>query len=410
MTTRRDPDRQIHAFLLEGDELLNDQVYDVVRAEIERKRQRAFIGPWRTPIMNKLVTYGLGAAAVVVLIFAGSQFFGSPGGTGTEPTPTASPSNSGPPPLTQTFTSTMHGISMSYPEGWTAQAASEPWTEGTFPLNYMAPEVDVLMDPTHPGDLFLIFASQPIGDSTPEDWLVAQLTSEDGCGSNARLPITVDGAAGLTAEDCDVAAVTTAGRGYWIQLYTGGDDPVAVAPYDRAWFEEVLATVQLQPEAAVEPSPPLTQSFTSTLHGYSVSYPEGWSTQAATEPWTSDTFPLEFTGAAEDDVMYDPILEDHLFLTMASQPIGDSTPEDWVASQMASGEGCATTEAVTVDGASGLIGAEGCHVAVVTTAGRGYWIQLFTSDDDPDAVAAYDRAWFEEVLATVQLMPEDAVD
>ena len=96
MTTPRDPDRQIHAFLLEGDELLNDQVYDVVRAEIEHKRQRTFIGPWRTPIMNKLVTYGLGAAAVVVLIFAGSQFFGSSGGTGTEPTPSATPESSHP--------------------------------------------------------------------------------------------------------------------------------------------------------------------------------------------------------------------------------------------------------------------------------------------------------------------------
>jgi hypothetical protein len=27
-----------------------------------------------------------------------------------------------------------------------------------------------------------------------------------------------------------------------------------------------------------------------------------------------------------------------------------------------------------------------------------------------EALAAYDRAWFEEVLATVQMHPEDAVD
>jgi hypothetical protein len=49
-------------------------------------------------------------------------------------------------------------------------------------------------------------------------------------------------------------------------------------------------------------------------------------------------------------------------------------------------------------------------VAAVTTAGRGYLIHLFSSPDDPAAVAPYDRAWFEEVLATVQLTPEDAVD
>ena len=92
MTTPRDPDRQIHAFLVEGDELLNDQVYDVVRAAIERKRQRTFIGPWRTPIMNKLVTYGLGAVAVVAVLLVATQFFGSPNNNvGNDSSPTADP-------------------------------------------------------------------------------------------------------------------------------------------------------------------------------------------------------------------------------------------------------------------------------------------------------------------------------
>ena len=72
---------------------------------------------------------------------------------------------------------------------------------------------------------------------------------------------------------------------------------------------------------------------------------------------------------------------------------------------------CPATEPIAVDGATGLIAAEGCDdMVAVTTAGRGYWIILRTSDDDPAAVASYDRAWFEEVLATVQLQPEDAVD
>ena len=67
------------------------------------------------------------------------------------------------------------------------------------------------------------------------------------------------------------------------------------------------------------------------------------------------------------------------------------------------------TEPIAVGEASGLITSEGCDLAVVTTDGRGYWIPP-QSNDDPAAVAAYDRAWFEEVLATVQLQPEDAVD
>ena len=57
-------------------------------------------------------------------------------------------------------------------------------------------------------------------------------------------------------------------------------------------------------------------------------------------------------------MLHDPILTDHLFLAIASQPIGDATPEDWVAEQMAGDEGCTATEPIAVDGATGLIGGE----------------------------------------------------
>lgn len=92
MTASRDPDRLIHAFLLEGEDELQDQVYDAVRAEIEHRPQRVVIGPWRTPIMNKIVGFGLAAAAVVAAAFIGVQIFASPdGGLGADPTATATP-------------------------------------------------------------------------------------------------------------------------------------------------------------------------------------------------------------------------------------------------------------------------------------------------------------------------------
>lgn len=97
MTASRDPDRLIHQFLLEGEEQLHDQVYDAVRAAIEQKRQRTFVGPWRTPTMNRFLSLGLGAAAVVVVLLIGAQLLGSPGNTGSggeeasTPQPTASP-------------------------------------------------------------------------------------------------------------------------------------------------------------------------------------------------------------------------------------------------------------------------------------------------------------------------------
>lgn len=96
MSERRDPDRLIHAFLIEGQEQLHDQAYDAVRASIEQQRQRVVIGPWRMPDMNKLISLGVAAAAVVVVIVLGTRMFGSPapGGVGGGPTvaPTASPS------------------------------------------------------------------------------------------------------------------------------------------------------------------------------------------------------------------------------------------------------------------------------------------------------------------------------
>lgn len=100
MTAHRDPDRMIHAFLREGAEQLHDQVYDAVRAEIEHKRQRVVIGPWRVPTLNKLVPIGLGAAAVIAVLFLGSRFIGPPassvGGPPAEPSPTPEPSDVAP--------------------------------------------------------------------------------------------------------------------------------------------------------------------------------------------------------------------------------------------------------------------------------------------------------------------------
>jgi hypothetical protein len=98
MTTSRDPDFLIEAFLHEGINELPDRSFDVVRDSIERTRQRVVFGPWREDQMNKLVAFGLAAAAVVLVAVIGSQFIqgnlpapaGSPAPTATL-SPTASP-------------------------------------------------------------------------------------------------------------------------------------------------------------------------------------------------------------------------------------------------------------------------------------------------------------------------------
>src|SRR6476469_8400151 len=93
MNARRDPDRLIHAFLMEGQTELADQVYDAVRSSVERKRQRVVFGPWRTPFMNKLIPIGLGAAAVIVIALVGARWLGTPAASGPGAAPTASPAS-----------------------------------------------------------------------------------------------------------------------------------------------------------------------------------------------------------------------------------------------------------------------------------------------------------------------------
>ena len=66
MTAHDDLDRQLNDFLRDGPTELPYQSFDAVRDRTEQTRQRVVIGPWRIPEMNKFVTIGLGAAAVVV--------------------------------------------------------------------------------------------------------------------------------------------------------------------------------------------------------------------------------------------------------------------------------------------------------------------------------------------------------
>lgn len=158
-------------------------------------------------------------------------------------------------------------------------------------------------------------------------------------------------------------------------------------------------------------APPLTGQFTSDRHGYSISYPEGWSTRPATAPWTAGFVDFGHEGG---DVLYDASVPAHLFLALASQPLADRTPAEFEADVWQvlvdddPASDCATTaEPITVDGAAGVICS---NVVLVTAGGRGYFILLYTSDDEAWIGELHDDAWFRTVLATMELYPEDAVD
>ena len=71
MTTPRDPDSLLAAYLADGIDVLPDRVADAVLDEAHRTRQRVVFGPRRTPVMNSTIKVILAAAAVIAVVVAG---------------------------------------------------------------------------------------------------------------------------------------------------------------------------------------------------------------------------------------------------------------------------------------------------------------------------------------------------
>ena len=241
---QRAPDRVLHAAL----------------ATIDTTRQRRVLvpAPWRLPTMNGFAKVAVAAVAVLAIGVLGLAVLrpGSGSGVGGQPTPspTASPTPdpSAPPPLGGTFISDVHGISLAYPTGWVTDPATRPWTPGEG-LNYESPALDVIHDPKLDDNLFLAIASEPLEGKTGDAWVADFLGDpDDGCGTTPIEPITIDGVSGRMCEQ--LAAVTTGGLGFHFRIYTGDESSLS-GYYDKAWFETVLATVQLSPEDAVAATP-----------------------------------------------------------------------------------------------------------------------------------------------------------
>ena len=74
MTTPRDPDALLRAYLEEGMRVLPDRVVDAIVADIHVTRQRARWGSWRFPLMSRLAIGAIAAAAVVAV--AGTVWLG----------------------------------------------------------------------------------------------------------------------------------------------------------------------------------------------------------------------------------------------------------------------------------------------------------------------------------------------
>jgi hypothetical protein len=268
MSANHELERRIADFYASEAELrAPDRVLSAALTTIENTEQRGgrFGTPWRFRFMPTYARVAVAAVAVVVAGVLGLAVLrpGSapgPGGPVTTPSPSSAPSPSSsvepspsayvPPELTNTFSSDVHGLSISYPSGWLMRAATGPWTADTFP-KFEDSSADVLYDPARTDHLFLHAGSQPLAGRSLETWAANVLAVED-CGTTE--PVTVDGHAGVIGP-CGMAAVSAGDRGYVIRLYVSSDDP-EMGDFDAlAWFEQILATVQLRPELAVDAAP-----------------------------------------------------------------------------------------------------------------------------------------------------------
>jgi hypothetical protein len=167
-------------------------------------------------------------------------------------------------------------------------------------------------------------------------------------------------------------------------------------------------TPAASPSPTVPPyaPPPVTGSFTSDIHGFSMSYPEGWRARAATEPWPTSSLPT--FDEPHGDILFDPVRMDHLFLAVASQPLDGRSLNDFATGLSAQEEGCEISANVTVDGIPGLF--SDCGEVYVAADDRGYAIRVQVSDD-PDFYDFHYLQWLvDEVLPTIQLDPANAID
>lgn len=162
------------------------------------------------------------------------------------------------------------------------------------------------------------------------------------------------------------------------------------------------------------PSPAVGSSrFTSSIHGISIDYPSGWQIREATEPWNHDAVAF---GSPEVDVIFDPTLQDELYIGLVSEPLGGMSADEWccgpvvAATEVCNGPNGYIGGAAgrwTVDGVRGWIQSCGdrTYLVAVTTATHGYVIYLHVADERLyEATYGDPWDWFEAFLETVDLL------
>lgn len=240
MSAQHDLDRQLNAFLVDGPTSLPDASFDAVRDRTEQTRQRVVFGPWRVPTVSKLVPIGLGAAAVIAVLFLGSRFIGSPssnvGGPASQPPASVAPSegaSAAPSPSQPADGSLPVGpfvyepgadlpsITVDIPaSGWSFDPGFEVLGKGDEVENL--PEAALLLWSWPSGTAFDVYgdpchwdSTRPATPATTVDEIAAALAAQQSRDSSEPVDVTVGGYTGKkltlhvpndfdeTSNDCD---------------------------------------------------------------------------------------------------------------------------------------------------------------------------------------------------------------
>ncbi len=230
MSSSRDLDRLMTAFMEDGPAVMTDRVLEAIRDDVDRIDQRATLGPWRNLPMFRPI---LATAAVVAAIAAGLAVYSivSPNvGIDPAPEPTPAPSSvsfpaDGPLEVGTTYAVSLlsESLTLTIPD---SMSESEVVGGQGDPQSFRVDTLDYGVVTFHddqrvPNDLCQ--PTETIRNPQTPDEVAAWLAGSNGVTVSEPTELTVDG---RTAFAFDVAVGPS--------CYVGGEPPVADSAF---WFQ-----------------------------------------------------------------------------------------------------------------------------------------------------------------------------
>jgi hypothetical protein len=261
MTTQRDLERVLDAFLAVGADEVADRVIDDALLTIDHTKQRRDLDvPWRPNLKNPFARFAVAAAAIVI-VAGGALFLLSPGnqGLGGPPpaasrlpsaasmvAPSATPGASASPIAWKTFTSARFRYRVEVPAGWVHSFPVDDLPDNLFP-GEESQFADRWDEPVLGSPYLIVSVFQPARESIA-DWMernVTQLTA--GCDVSDPIEIPIAGTTAERRRATCLAGVTTEIVLFVIaeHVYTIESSAIAEdAATGRAVLDHVLETFE----------------------------------------------------------------------------------------------------------------------------------------------------------------------